>query len=155
MDLEDTLDSNLNETLSLNSESKNYLRESARWTKFIAIVYFVILGLIVLMMLFAGSMMSYFLPVSEMGGSAAAGGLMFAYFLFMGIFIFFPALFMYRFATKTKLALESESTALLSEGLKNMKSYWKFMGILMAIFVGIYALSFLLLLVTGGAAAFM
>lgn len=155
MDHETTLDSNMGSGLELTSEGKNYLQETSKWAKFIAIVYFVFIGLLALMMLFAGSFMT--MMGAEMPGAngAAMGMAMFFYFLFIGAFIFFPALYLYKFSNHTKRALASESTAEFTEGLKNMKSYWKFMGIIMLVFIVLYGLAFVVMAIGGGMAAMM
>lgn len=157
MDHETTLDSNMGSGLELTSESKNYLQETSKWAKFIAILYFVFLGLFAIALLFAGSMMATLIPGSELGGAngAMASIGMFIYFLLIGAFIFFPALFLYRFSTHTKKALASENTADLTVGLKNMKSYWKFMGILMLVLTVLYGLAFVMIIIGGGLASMM
>jgi len=129
MDLENTLDSNMNTEFQLNGDGKNYLKESAKWAKFIAIVYFVFLGLFAFIMLFAGSMMATFMPMSGLDGGqgAAMTGIMLVYFIVIGAIIFVPTLYLYKFATKTSKAIDSGDTSGLTEGLKNMKSYWKFL----------------------------
>jgi len=154
MDLENTLDSNMNTGLELSGESKTYLKEASKWAKFLSIVYFVFIGLFAIGMMFAGSMMAAFLPSSGMGMSGAAmTGAMLVYFLAIGALIFVPTLYLYKFATMTGNAIDAGDTATLTEGLKNMKSYWKFMGILMLVFVVLYGLMFLGTLLIGGFAA--
>jgi len=134
--------------IRLTEQSLGYLKETAKWAKFLSIVALVFIGLMVLVVLFAGSTMSSL--YGEMSGMGAAGGVgMMIYFLFiMGIYVY-PIIKLFQFSKKCKLAIDTSSTDLMTEALGNLKSVYKFMGILMAIFLGIYALMFLI----GGAAA--
>lgn len=134
------LDFDTNETgLSITHESRNYLQETAKWGKFLAIVGFVFVGFMVLVALFAGSLMG-----ATMGELGIPGGAIFFTLLYLALaaIYFFPCLYLYHFSSKTKMALLTNSTPILTESLKNLKSLYKFMGIFMAIILGLYALMF-------------
>jgi hypothetical protein len=51
--------------------------------------------------------------------------------------------------------LNSDDANLLAEALGNHKSVYKFMGILMAIIIGLYALLLVIAIIGGGLAMFM
>ena len=51
-------------SLTISIEAINSLTETAKWTKFLSILGFIFIGLIVVMAFFAGSMMS-FLPTQQ------------------------------------------------------------------------------------------
>ena len=152
MEINEPLDSEIH-SLDVTPESRAYLLEAAKWGRFVAIVSFVFLGLFALMFLFmGGTMMSVGLG-NEMGGMGMLGGVgAFLYIAFIFALMFFPSYYMYSFSIRTITAINSTSTLDLTEGLKNLKSLFKFYGIMMAILVGIYALMFVF---AGGAALLM
>ncbi len=131
---------------TLNSEIKSYLAETAKWGYFLAIVGFIGIGFMVLAGLFMGSFMSTL-------GMGAAGLISPAVFTVMYLIIaalyFFPVLYLFRFSTKMKVALRSDNEAELTTSFQNLKSLYKFMGILTAIILGLYALIFVFGMISG------
>jgi len=138
------LDDGYQETLSLTGEAKEYLKTAAGWAKFLAIVGFVSLGFTLLAAIFMGSILGSLagMPGAEMY-TGMAGWISVFYILFVALF-FYPILCLYRFASKTQQALQNNNTQVLTEALGGLKSYFKFFGIMMAIFIGFYALILLL-----------
>lgn len=135
--------------LSLTTGAKEFLKQSAGWTKFISIVGFVFLGLIVIAALFAGSIMS---AAMESSGMAMMGGaFLTVIYLAIAVLYFFPIYYLFQFSAKMKAALEQQSSALLEQAFSNLKSHYKFMGILLIILLAFYAIA----LVFGGLAAAM
>ena len=135
--------------LSLTTGAKVFLKESASWTKFISIVGFVFLGLIVIVALFAGSFLS---AAMESSGMAMMGGaFLTVLYLAMAALYFFPIYYLFQFSAKMKAAIREQSSELLEQAFKNLKSHYKFMGILLIIVLGFYALA----LIFGGLAASM
>lgn len=131
---------------TLNSEIKSYLAETARWGYFLSIVGFIGIGFMVLAGLFMGSFMSTL-------GMGAAGMISPAIFTVMYLIIaalyFFPVLYLFKFSTKMKVALRSDNEAELTTSFQNLKSLYKFMGILTAIILGLYALIFVFGMISG------
>lgn len=138
--------------VQLTQASKAYLSEAARWARFLGIVGFIFIGLFVIMALFMGSMFSS-MPGME-GAGALGGGFITAIYLVFAAIYFFPTLYLYRFGTRTKVALANYDTDGLTDGLGNLKSTFKFMGILTIIMLGLYGLLFLIG-IFAGATAFM
>lgn len=135
---DDILDTNVSDSVGLNEEIKGYLYETAKWGKFLAIVGFVMVGFMVIAALFAGSIMSM------MGNEAFAmmgGAFITILYLAMAAIYFMPCLYLYRFSTKTKAALDLGSSMDLTEAFSNLKSVYKFWGILTAVMLGFYALA--------------
>ncbi|MUV04963.1 hypothetical protein GN157_14700 [Flavobacterium rakeshii] len=138
--------------LQITNESKEYLRVAAKWSGFLAIVGFVFLGLGALggfSMLALGSAMG-----SAMGGAMGglSGSVFGIFYLLVVALAFIPTLYLYKFSSRTKQALLSNRTEDLTESMKNLKSYFRFMGIFTLIVIVLY----ILLIVIGiGAAASM
>ena len=129
----------------LNSEIKSYLAETARWGYFLSIVGFIGIALIVLIGLFFVGFMASLLGQA---GIFSPISLSFS-FLFGAVLYFFPVLYLFRFSSKMKLALRTDNEAELTSAFENLKSLYKFMGILTAIYLGINVLVWVLIAVTG------
>ncbi|WP_181163642.1 DUF5362 family protein [Pontibacter mangrovi] len=123
--------------------SAHYLREIAKWGKFLAIVGFVGVGIMVLVGLFAGATMGMFLPKESINSSAGmiSGGFFTVFYLLFALLYFFPVLYLYRFSGKMQEALRLQDEELLTTSFSNLKSLFKFMGILTIIILGFYVLS--------------
>jgi heme/copper-type cytochrome/quinol oxidase subunit 2 len=74
----------------------------------------------------------------------AVGGMAsIAFFIIMLIFAviyFFPLLYLFRFSKHTKKAVANLDANEMKLGIKNMKSYWKYIGILIIILLSFYLL---------------
>ncbi|HEY0677384.1 MAG TPA: DUF5362 family protein [Chitinophagaceae bacterium] len=130
--------------LHLDQQSTSYLSEAARWGKFLSIVGFIMCALIVLVGIFAGSIMAT--AFGSMSGGDAAGltggmgvGMAIVYVL-LALLYFFPCLYLYRFATRMQVALRSNDQQNLTVSFMNLKACFKFVGILTIIILAIYAL---------------
>lgn len=137
----DTLDNNVTSTeITINSKINNFLLETAKWAKFLAIVGFVFIGLIVLgalIALLSGATVYRFSGIS--GGPFIVG----LTYLLMALLYYFPTRYLYNFAVKMKLAIENSQQNNLEDGFENLKSLFKFSGIFMIVILSIYALIFL------------
>ncbi len=142
MESNQPLDNSFNTSeLGITSDVKSFLAETARWANFIAIVGFVLLGLLVLAGIFFGTMLGALAGETGMpGGAGIAGGMMSAVNIILALIVFFPLLYLFRFAKNTKQALRSNDQSTLTSAFENLKSHYKFNGILMIIILGIYAL---------------
>jgi uncharacterized membrane protein YjgN (DUF898 family) len=139
--------------LQIDHQGSTFLREVAKWSKFLAIVGFVMTGLFLLVMIFAGSAIST-LTTAQYGGTAAAGSSAMVMVMFTVILLiyFFPCFYLFKFATKMQVALKNNDQETLNVSFQNLKSCFKFMGILMIVVLSIYGLVFIfgLLAVAGG-----
>jgi hypothetical protein len=120
----------------VSESALGYLQATRPWVKFLAIVGFVFMGLMVLV----GLMMTLaFSAVPQQPGMPPAFGPIFGtlYIVMAGIYLM-PCLFMHRYA-KAIAAIPSAGQGALEEALKQQKSFWKFMGILMLVMLCLYA----------------
>jgi hypothetical protein len=127
--------------LHIDHQSGAYLRETAKWGKFLAIVGFIMCALVVLIGIFAGSIMAA--AFGQMGGAYSTGmgaGAAIVYIL-IALLYFFPCLYLYRFATRMQVALQNNDQSNLSAAFMNLKSCFKFLGILTIIVLAFYALA--------------
>lgn len=127
--------------LNLNSASKSFLREIAGWTKFLAILGFVFVGLLVLIAIFAGTIYSSVLGALAINSAIDFGLLMTAVYLIVALIYFFPILFLYKFSVRLKKALQSKEDEDLTGALEMLKSHYKFIGVFTIIVLSLYVLA--------------
>lgn len=129
--------------LQVDEISASHLEQTAKWSKFLAIVGFVFCGLAVLVSIFIGISMSlsssFVAPGFGMGNAAIV-------FVYAGLALlyFFPCLYLFRFAQKMKRALSHSDQDSLISSLSNMKACFRFMGILTIVILGFYLLVILI-----------
>jgi Family of unknown function (DUF5362) len=135
--------------LEVEEMSSRFLSETAKWAKFLSIVGFVLTGLLVIVALFAGTL---FASMTGMAGSGLPAGfsiIITVIYLLLAVLYFFPCLYLFRFAVKMKKALAENNQVELSSSFENLKSCFKFMGIMTIVIFSVY----LLAIVFGGVAA--
>lgn len=143
-----------NSELHLNEQAVLALKESAKWTFFLAILGFVGIGLIVLLALFMTTIFAS-LPNSigneysnQYGFNAfgAVQGVFSVMYVLVAVFYFFPIYYLYKYAVGIKVAIKTRSSTLLSNALVNLKSHHKFLGITALVVISLYAFVFLIAL---------
>src|SRR5690606_31016392 len=80
--------------------------------------------------------------ISEMMGNRMGGGaFLTVFYILMAVLYFFPIYYLFQFSAKMKAALAQRNSVLLEQAFENMKSHYKFMGILMIVLLGFYAIA--------------
>jgi hypothetical protein len=151
--MEDNLHVENGENLVIDWRSKEFLKETAKWTKFLAILGFVGIGLMVL-----GSLVMLFAPSSLMSnGDFPFGGKIFMMLLYLAfaVLYYFPISYLYQFSENTKKAIENNDNNAIRDAFEFLKSHYKFMGILTIILLSFYAIIIFIGLIGAGAAAMM
>lgn len=141
------------ENLVIDWRSKEFLKETAKWTKFLAILGFVGIGFMVL-----GSLVMLFAPSSLMSnGDFPFGGKIFMMLLYLAfaVLYYFPISYLYQFSENTKKAIENNDNNAIRDAFEFLKSHYKFMGILTIILLSFYAIMIFIGLIGAGAAAMM
>ena len=151
--MEDNLHVENGENLIIDWRSKEFLKETAKWTKFLAILGFVGIGLMVL-----GSLVMLFAPSSLMSnGDFPFGGKIFMMLLYLAfaVLYYFPISYLYQFSENTKKAIENNDNNAIRDAFEFLKSHYKFMGILTIILLSFYAIIIFIGIIGAGAAAMM
>jgi hypothetical protein len=144
----------------IDTASRAHLAEAAKWAKFLAIVGFVVCGLIVIIGIFAGSFLSMMSGVysDQYRGSTALtsgmGAFMAVFYAGMAILFFFPYLFLYRFANHMKTALNTNDQHTLNNSFQNLKIMFRYVGILTIVLLSFYTLAILMVMVTAASGNF-
>jgi hypothetical protein len=125
--------------LQVDHNVQSYLGETARWAKFLAIMGFVGCGICVLVALFAGTFIAGTLAgVGDNRGYM--GGLVSFIYIAIALVMFFPSLYLYNFASRMQVALRSNDQEQLTRSFRNLKSCYRYMGILTIIYLGLIVL---------------
>lgn len=150
-----------NNEMKLNETAAGFLRESAKWSMFLAILGFVGVAFMLIAGIFMGTIMSNLPMGNQMGNRMSNNpfsmmpGLIAGIYVVIAVLYFFPIYYLYKYADKTKTALITANSDLLSEGLGYLKSHHKFLGIMMIVIISLYILMFLGMIIFFGAAAAM
>lgn len=132
--------------LQIDNVCQNYLMETAKWGKFLAIVGFVGCGLIVLVAIFAGSI---FASLGGMPGRSGAGygGFITLFYILFALLYFFPLYYLFNFSNKMMTAIRNNDQEALQSSFANQKSCYKFVGILTIVILALYILVIIFALV--------
>ena len=152
-----------NRKIEIGKESLGYLDSTRKWSMFFAILGFISLGIMLLIGLLAGSFLTAFTSkmsgmsgMQGMEGAKAAGGIagvfVFIFLLIFAVIYFFPLLFLFRFSSHTKRAIANLDANEMQKGFKNLKSFWKYIGIVTIVMLAIYVL---VLIIASSSLAFL
>lgn len=138
--------------LTIDPNSKVHLSEAARWARFLAIVGFVLCGLIVIFGVFFGSYIGLMMPGNEFEDSgltsSAFGAFMAVYCIMGALLYFFPCLFLFRFANHMRASLVSNDQETLNKSFQNLKIMLRYLGILTIIVLAFYAIGLVIFLIS-------
>jgi hypothetical protein len=125
--------------IQFDQQGINLLAQTGKWAKFIAIVGLIMCGILVLIGIFLGSMVgSAFLGKSMGAGTEIIFGVV---YVVIALLYVFPCVFLYRFAKYMQAANNSHDAQQLNLALANLKSFFKFIGILIIIMLAFYLLA--------------
>lgn len=128
--------------LGLNDTIIGLLKETANWAYFISIIGFIGIGF----MLIFGAMFGVIMgsmpvnPYENIGVNVNYFGLI---YVFIAVIYLMPVIYLFNFSRKMKAAIQSKNNELLTASFKNLKSHYKFVGILTIVVLSMYVLAFL------------
>jgi hypothetical protein len=147
--------------LAIDPNSKAHLAEAAKWTRFLAIAGFIIIGLIIIIYgivfpLFMSNAMGKF--QNEYDSRDYSSGVMSAVFLMysivIGVIYFFPCFFTLRFSNHMRDALNTNDQEKLTKAFQNLKITVRYLGILMIIGLVFFAIAILAMFAFGASSLF-
>ncbi len=146
MDTPDVTQSRSEESkLELNRDSLQALYETGGWASFLAILMFVLCGIMVLASFTIGSVLSQM----ENTPFPFPSALLTTIYLVMAVIYFIPALYLYRFATQARSAIQFRDSDKIAIAMQYLKKHYKFIGILCIVTFAIYILAIILILTMG------
>jgi len=144
---------NESQDLVLNKESLGYLIIIRKWAMFFAILGFIGIGFMVLLALFMGIASSIGTAFGGMHETWILVVFTLVYLLLAGLYVM-PVLYLLRFSTKMKTAIETSDQNNLVLAFQNLKSHFKYVGIMTIVIMGLYILGIFVFLIVGAASLF-
>lgn len=140
----------LSNDITLTVNSTGFLNETAKWAKFLAIIGFIMCGFMAIAAFFLPFLMSFMptedlMPMGIMG--KGLGLMMTIIYLGLALLLFMPCLYLYRFSIKMKTALLQSDSGILDTSFNNLKSFFKFYGIMTIVTISFYVLIFIVSIV--------
>ena len=142
----ETLDDQLSDGGSLTAIAKQALLVASKWAKFLSIIGFIGVGIMVIVGIFIMFQLSN-LPIQITNGFPF--GIIGFLYIAMALLYFFPTYYLFQFANNTKKGISNNSNESVEIGLVNLKSMFKFIGIFTVVILSIYVLIFLVAFVVG------
>lgn len=135
------------EQLTINTKSKSFLKETAKWAFFLSILGFIGIGFMVLLGVFS-SVIFNAIPQAKLVPFDLGLAMTFTY-LFLAIIYFFPVYYLMKFSTKMKQALATKNDETLADAFDVLKSHYKFIGVFSIITLSLYAMLIAVSLISG------
>lgn len=135
--------------LNLPATIIGFLKETSTWTYFLSILGFLGIGLMILVgIIFSVAMgnMSGINSYENLGIDMSYFGLI---YIALGLVYFFPVLYLFNFSRRMKRALSSNNNDELSAAFSNLKSHYKFVGILSIVIISLYVLIIVIAMIAG------
>lgn len=126
------------EELKITSAATGFLKETASWCKFLSILGFIGLGLMLLSSFFISVLYSSLPEVATLPFNLVTAVTIF--YIVIAIIYIFPVYYLYQFSVRMKKALLSKDDEVLASAFKMLKSHYKFAGVFTIIILSIYLL---------------
>ena len=120
----------------IGQETLNNLSTTRKWTMFIAVSGFIILGLIIALGLITGTFLSTFNHSDTTPGIPDL--LLLAIVFAAAVIYFFPVFFLFRFSKHASNAVANLNSDELLKAFKYLKRYFVYLGILLIIVIACY-----------------
>lgn len=118
---------------NLGDSAVFYLSEARKWAKFIAIISFIGIGMLVISGLVMGLVLDSLTSAAGQAPMPFSGGFFMVIYLAIAAVYFFPVYYLFRFSEAMGNALASGSEEVMTSAFGYLKSHYKFIGILMIV----------------------
>jgi hypothetical protein len=132
----DTLDNQLTSDQSLSSTSKQALLTASKWAKFLSIIGFIGIGFMVI----GALALIVNISISSNFNKTQFGYIGISYLIF-AVINFFPIYYLLQFSNKIQAGINNSDNMSVEEGLVNLKSLFKFIGITTIVVISSYILA--------------
>jgi heme/copper-type cytochrome/quinol oxidase subunit 2 len=136
--------------IEIGSEILNDLNSTRKWTTFLSVLGFIFLGLLIV----AGLTTSLFLSTfkTQEANLGIPESVMIIILITVGAIYFFPVFFLFRFSRNTRDAIQNLDKQKLAKGLKNLRLYFAYFGIMVIVAMSIYVVA---LIAAGASLSFL
>jgi len=132
--------------LIVTEEMRSYIYDITKWAKFLSFVGFALAALLVLVSFSVPSLLGSNPALAKQFGALGQSGSMAItiIYLALGLFYFYPSLLLLRISNNGKQGVLFGSQESLNTAMQNVKSLFKFWGIItIAVIVGYFLLIFM------------
>ena len=129
--------------LTISEKIKSILKVTYNWTYFLSIIGFVGTFLLVVLGALFGVIMRS-MPVNPYENVELKVNYFGLIYIVIAVIYFIPILYLFKFSKKLKSALNSNNNDDLISAFENLKSHYKYLGLLSIILISIFILLFLL-----------
>jgi len=127
--------------LSISKGAISHLLEIGRWSKFLSIIGFIGLGIMIFIGFFAGSIFGILNDINGQPNNLPFPGFVLGLvYIVMALIYLPPLLYLFNFSTKIKMALNTRNNSVLEYAFENLKSHYKYIGIFTIVVFSLYAL---------------
>jgi len=136
--------------IEIGSEALDNLNVIWKWTTFLSVLGFILLGLIIV----AGFATTLFLTTfkSQQANLGIPESLMIIVFIAIAALYFFPVFFLFRFSRNTRDAIQKHDQKKLVKGFRNLRLFFAYLGIMVILVLSVYLV---LLLFAGASISFL
>jgi hypothetical protein len=135
-------------SITLHEGELSPLVSAAKWTKYLSILGFVGIGLYALIFIF----LLFAVAVAGPRASAEMIPALIIIPIFIGLYIA-PVISLYKFSSKTIEGVQFMNKEILLHAFDQLRSHFRYVGILTIVMIGLYVLIIILAIVAGIAAA--
>lgn len=125
--------------MEIGPEVLNCLNSTRKWTTFLSILGFIVLGLLII----AGLTASFFFATfkTREANLGIPESIMIILFIIAGAIYFFPVFFLFRFSRNTRDGIQKLNPLKLQKGFNNLRLYFTYIGIMVIVVLSIYVIA--------------
>ena len=124
--------------LEIGSDTLKNLNTIRIWTTFLSVLGFILIGIFIIAGIATGMFLTTFSTTRETLGIPES--MVVILLLVAGAISLFPVLFLFRFSKNIRDAVQDKDQQKFDRGIRNLKKYFTFIGILVIIALAAYAL---------------
>ena len=148
---EPNFESSWEHPMHIDKVSENYIKSTGKWARVLAILGFIVVGIMVLGSFSMGSILRLY-GVSEnnpMTGAMSVGITLF--YLMLAAVYFIPILYLFRFSDYAGSAIRLKDEDSLRNAFRYLNAHYRFVGIMALVLIGFYVLMIIAVIIFGAA----
>ena len=129
--------------LTLSEQNRKDLLSISKWTKFLSIMGFIGIGLMVIAAFFVSQ-------IPQRGFNRTPTEYLTIAYLVMAAIYFFPIFYLFKFSQNMKEGLDRSDQMSVTQAFSFMNRHYKYIGIFTIVIMSIYALVIVIAIITAG-----
>jgi hypothetical protein len=122
--------------IEIDQKTLKNINSIRKWTMFLSIIGFIVLGLIIVLGLLAGTFLTVFNTAKT--GTGFSESILFFLLMLLAIVYFFPGIFLFRFSKHAAIAVHNIDAQEFYKAIRNLRFYFTFVGVLIIFNLMIY-----------------